>query len=400
MSERLSRALDNIRSDAGVTRLDEASVRQVVVLQILDALDWNQFNRAEVTPEFAVGDGRVDYRLQAGGRSRVFIEVKRGGEALSPHQGQLLRYSFERGVSLAALTNGLEWWFYLPLREGSWEERRFSDIDIMSEDRSNVEAVLFNVLCKDRVASGSAIEFGEDLLERRRRERIVNQNLPKAWDLLVSEPDELLVELLAEQVERISNISPDSSLVRSFILETVAKSPGGRLAEPSLQARRTPVRSSESAHRSEPKAQAGNAHVSTPTARRRNPTRKLTGFRFQGESIQVSDLYGLLQKLSEIIYLRHSSEFDSVLQLYGTRRDGSRRDYYSMNRELVDAPKPVGNSGYYVDTKFGIDAAVRQCHKILRLFGYQDQDLEVEINHFWISSTEDLRVKGRGSTHQ
>ena len=44
MNERLSRALDNIRSDTGVARLDEASVRQVVVLQILDALDWNPFN--------------------------------------------------------------------------------------------------------------------------------------------------------------------------------------------------------------------------------------------------------------------------------------------------------------------------------------------------------------------
>ena len=221
MSERLSRALDNIRSDTGVTRLDEASVRQVVVLQILAALEWDQFNRAEVTPEFPVGSGRVDYSLQIGGQSKVFIEVKRGGEDLSPHQDQLLRYSFERGVSLAALTNGLEWWFYLPLREGSWEERRFCDINITSEDRDNVEAVLVNVLSKDRVASGSAIQYGGNLLERRRLDRIVNENLLNAWKSLVAEPNELLVELLAEEVEHISQIKPDSSLVRSFILDKV-----------------------------------------------------------------------------------------------------------------------------------------------------------------------------------
>ena len=209
MNERLSRALDNIRSQRGIPGLDEANIKQVVVLQILIALGWNQFNHAEVTPEFAVGDGWVDYSLQIGQQSKVFIEVKRGGENLSRHQGQLLRYSFEDGVSLAVLTNGLEWWFYLPIREGSWEERRFSDIDVTSEDRANVETVLLNVLYKDRVASGSAIEYGENLLDRLRKDRIVNENLPKAWDLLVTEPDELLVDLLAERVERISKISPE-----------------------------------------------------------------------------------------------------------------------------------------------------------------------------------------------
>lgn len=373
MSERLSRALDNIRSDTGVARLDEASVRQVVVLQILDALDWNQYNHDEVTPEFAVGDGRVDYRLQTGGRSRVFIEVKRGGEALSPHQGQLLRYSFERGVSLAALTNGLEWWFYLPLREGSWEERRFSDIDITSEDRADVEAVLFNVLSKDRVASGSAIEFGEDLLERRRRDRIVSENLPKAWDSLVSEPDELLVDLLAERVESISKIRPDSSLVRSFILDTVARPSGRRLAEPTFQAQRTPVRPPQSAHHSEPVPQTGNVLTHSSPTRRQSRRGSPAGFRFQKESFRVSTWKDILQMLAEIIHSRHSSEFDRVRRLRG-----HSRVYYSVDPEDLREPRPVRNSEYYVETHWGADAMVNQCHMLLDLFGYQKQDLEID----------------------
>ena len=251
MSERLSRALDNIRSDTGVAKLDEASVRQVVVLQLLNALGMGSIRHyAEVTPEFAVGAGRVDYSLQIGGQSKVFIEVKRGGEALSSHQEQLLRYSFDRGVSLAALTNGLEWWFYLPLKEVSWEERRFSSYrNATSEDRDDVEAVLLNVLSKGSVASGSAIEYGENLLERRREDRIVNESLPKAWDSLVAEPDELLVELLVERVEHISKITPDSSLVRSFILDKVARTSDRSLTEPIVQAQRAPARS---VHQAEP----------------------------------------------------------------------------------------------------------------------------------------------------
>ena len=89
MSEMLSSAIENIRSNTDVAGLDEASIRQVVVLQILYALGWNQYDYDEVKPEAPVGDGRVDYSLQIEGRGKVFIEVKRGGENLSSHQEQL-----------------------------------------------------------------------------------------------------------------------------------------------------------------------------------------------------------------------------------------------------------------------------------------------------------------------
>ena len=371
MNERLSRALDNIRSDTGVARLDEASVRQVVVLQILDALNWNQFNHAEVTPEFAVGSGRVDYSLQIGRQSKVFIEVKRGGEELSPHQDQLLRYSFERGVSLAALTNGLEWWFYLPLREGSWEERRFSDIDITSEDRTTIETVLFSVLSKDNVASGSAMEYGENLLERRRRERIVNQNLPMAWDLLVSEPDELLVELLAERVERISKISPDSSLVRSFILHEVAKAHDIPLAEP--------IRPVTSASVRPPQRVPNNEHGS-PTGTQ--DAVKLTGsasgktpiaFYFLGTGYQVSSWKDILQRLSEIMYTQHPTEFGEKVS--GLK--GSRWSYYSRNRSDLSKPRPIGSSGWFLGARSRADSVLKQCYELLSRFDHDKSDLEI-----------------------
>ena len=321
-----------------------------------------------------VGGGRVDYSLQIVGNSKVFIEVKLCGEALSPHQDQLLRYSFEHGVSLATLTNGLDWWFYLPLREGSWEERRFSAINAISEERDDVEAVLLNVLSKGSIASGSAIEYGENLLERRREDRIVNESLPKAWDSLVAEPDELLVELLVDRVEHISKITPDSSLVRNFVLDKVARASDRPLAEPIVQAQRAPAHLPNNVHIAEPAAQTGNVRTARTPNRRRNPPKRFTGFRFQGESFQVSQWYGLLQTLSEVIYRRHPTEFNRVLELRG-----STNAYYSMNREdLTDRAKPIGNSGYYVETKFGADNMVKQCHKLLLKFGYRERDLEID----------------------
>ena len=370
MSERLSRALENIRLDAGISGLGEASVRQVVVLQLLNALEWDQFNRAEVTPEFAVGGGRVDYSLQIGGQSKVFIEVKRGGEDLFPHQDQLLRYSFERGVSLAVLTNGLDWWFYLPLKEGSWEERRFSDVDITSEDRDNVKAVLFNVLSKDRVVSGSAIEYGENLLERRREDRIVNESLPKAWDSLVAEPDELLVELLVERVEQISQISPDSSLVRSFILDKVARASNRPLTEPIPQARRVPARSVDPVASVSQRGTENGLRL-TGSAIKKKPV----SFHFLGTEYPVKTWKDILQKLSEIMYNQFPDDFRAKVS--GLR--GSSRAYYTCSEGDLDEPRPVGSSGWFVETKFPADDTLKRCHELLNVFGYDKSDLEIYV---------------------
>ena len=69
--------------------------------------------------------GNVDFALRHRGVNKVFIEVKKVGAKFEAHQEQLLNYSFNYGVKLATLTNGLTWWFYLPLQEGRWEQRRF-----------------------------------------------------------------------------------------------------------------------------------------------------------------------------------------------------------------------------------------------------------------------------------
>ena len=100
-------------------------------------------------------------------------------EAARPYRSATAQILIRAGVSLATLTNGLDWWFYLPLKEGSGAP--FFCINAISEERDDVEAVLLNVLSKGSVASGSAIEYGENLLERRREDRIVNESLPKAW---------------------------------------------------------------------------------------------------------------------------------------------------------------------------------------------------------------------------
>jgi hypothetical protein len=41
-------------------------------------------------------------------------------------------------VGLAILTNGISWYFYLPLQEGSYEQRNFYTIEIYDQESEEI----------------------------------------------------------------------------------------------------------------------------------------------------------------------------------------------------------------------------------------------------------------------
>jgi predicted type IV restriction endonuclease len=132
--EELFALVRRVRSDGRVDTYDEASTKQTVILPMLSALGWNIFDIDEVCPEYSVHGGSVDYALRCRRGAKVFVEVKKPHEDLSNHQEQLLNYAFKQGVPEAVLTNGITWWLYLPLREGSWEQRKFYTIEIRDQN--------------------------------------------------------------------------------------------------------------------------------------------------------------------------------------------------------------------------------------------------------------------------
>jgi len=82
--------------------------------------------------------------------------VKRINEDLEKHQEQLLEYAFRHGVKIAVLTNGLVWWLYLPLFQGSWEQRKFIALDIQQQELTTVAEHFVAFLGRAAVASGEA----------------------------------------------------------------------------------------------------------------------------------------------------------------------------------------------------------------------------------------------------
>ena len=177
MNERLTAEIERIRSDTTIAGLDEANVKQGVILPVLNALGWNPFNTNEVRPEYPVTGGNVDYALRIDDNNKVFLEAKRPSEELRSHQEQLLIYSFKEGVPLAVLTNGLEWWLYLPLQPGIWEQRWFATIDLRNEDVSQTTSRFTDFLLKENVGSGVAVNNAENRLSGLRADSEDTRNL-------------------------------------------------------------------------------------------------------------------------------------------------------------------------------------------------------------------------------
>jgi len=355
MNEELLELINKFKNDKRLPILNEAAIKQTVVLRILEALGWNPFDIDEVYPEYSVKDKRVDYALRHNNENKVFIEVKNGNEELEKHQEQLLNYSFREGIKLAILTNGISWWFYLPLYEGSWEQRKFYTIDIYDQDGKDITEKFEKFLLKENVISNRAVEIAEHLIKGKEKERLIKEALPKAWEKIVTEPDEAFVELLAETVEKICGYKPDNETVEEFL--------SGKFSASAQQ-----TISKNSSHKSLP---AGGKSHSTPQD---YTGKSIVAFTFMGARYPVNSWMKMLIRITELILSKHRKQSDKILTLVGRKRP-----YFSRNPNELRAPRRIDGTDIYVETDLGANSIVNLSKKIITLFGYEENDISFEI---------------------
>ena len=326
--------------------LSEAMIREGCIAPILRALGWDTANLDEVRPEHSLENRKVDYALLISSVPKVFIEVKRGEESLEGHQDQLLGYAFRYGVRLAALTNGAKWWFYLPLQEGNWDQRRFDTMDFGMQDNAEIACKLKNLLGRENVNSGCAFQYAENLQERNR----ILEALPKAWEQLV---DDTIPNLLAERTQELCGHRPDQSTVEQFL--------SVHLQQVSMT---LPPAAREATVAPEPTPQPN------PSGRSERTTCK--AFTFCGNRYKVSDWRDMLVKLCELIHTAHSDRFEEVLNLRGNN------PYFSRNSSDLPTPRQIDGTDIFVNVSH-----TRQIKQIaIRLithFGYDENDLSYEI---------------------
>lgn len=337
MNNQLIDMIRQIKSDPKFNNYKEAKVKQTIILRILNILGWDPYNANEIIPELSVGGKRVDYSLRIDDKDKAFIEVKNAGEPLEDHQEQLLEYAFKQGVSLAILTNGKNWWFYLPLMEGSWEQRRFYALDLFDQDEKEIASKFIDLLSKEKLRTGESIDNAKKILENKNMEKLINEIIPKAWHKLLAEMDDDFIELLSKKVEDLCGYRPKIESIENFI---------GTLATP---------KPSE-----------------TGTINQAPTYQKISSFELLGQRYEVDKWIEMLLKLSEVMAHRHSNEFEKVLDL-----KGSKRPYFTKNKNALRIPRKINKTDIYVETNLSANSIVKISKDLIKLFGYKENDLKI-----------------------
>lgn len=129
----------------------EEATKQALILPLLSALGYDVWNPNIVRPEYAADfatkkrgqQEKVDYAVFRNDEPVIFIEAKAIDEALAGHQGQLARYfNATQSVTLAILTNGLEYWFFTDTKETNvMDDRPFLKMNLCDLSSPTLDAL-------------------------------------------------------------------------------------------------------------------------------------------------------------------------------------------------------------------------------------------------------------------
>lgn len=319
--------LERVRSRLATgSYANEAAVSHGVVTPILNALGWDSSDPDQLVPEFSIGRGRVDFALLGlGRRPSVFIEVKGVGRAVDGDR-QLFEYAFHEGVPLCVLTDGRDWSFYLPSGQGSYEDRRVYRLQLDDREPAESESILLRYLGRERVRSGAAFDDAQRDYRDAAGRREAATALPRAWSELITEREELLLELVADKAEGICGFRPMPEDVFNFLVGLAA----GRTTMVIARPPRTPVTLPLSVET------RGQVEPSVPVAIAPPITTKTISYRLFGkEYVAASANVALVQVLETL-----SATDPTKIPELASRVQGRSRNHIARSPEEIYPSRP------------------------------------------------------------
>ena len=243
------------------------------------------------------------------------------------------------------------------MKEGDWQERKFFTIDLLEQESGGVAQRFIDFIARDNVSSGQAIKNSEAVYESTKKQNIVKKTLLKAWNKIISDPDDLLVELLSETAEKLCGHAADSILIQKFI----SRNKGNWIL-------------------SEVPPPKGKVHPPVKPPRRRRKKLKviytgktISSFSFKNKVYEVRSWREMLMTMCEIFASSHRKEFDNVLSIVGRKRP-----YFTRNPNELRYGKIISNTNIYVETNVSANEIVKLCFQVLSTFGFDDTDLTIE----------------------
>jgi len=358
MEEQLKQLISDLKSKKYFA-ISEDATKTSIILRLLNILGWNIFDNNEVYPEYVIGGKRVDYCLRQSQQNKVFIEAKKTDEDLEIHQEQLLNYAFHEGIEIAILTNGLSWWFYLPLNPGSWEQRKFFSIDILQQPENEIIRNFIDFLSKENVLLEKALKSAKERYTNNQKDKSIYISLPKAWNSLIEETNESLIELVNDTNEKICGYRATDEQIAEFLGENKSQLLLGSLKtfpDRVKTDKRAPV---EKASEYIPTGYTGKRPVS---------------FMINNKKVSVKYWVDILTEVCNFLYNNHQENFE---QKVGSIK-GRKRVYFSKNKDELRVPMQIKNSGIYVESNLSANSIVKLSENLVGLVGY-DRELQIAV---------------------
>ena len=340
--------INKIQSEERFQGLDEAAIKQGIVLKMLSLLDWDPFDMDEIQPEYDVKDGKIDFALIHEGKPRVFLGVKKEIKDIEASKAQFLDWAVQCKVPIAILTNGHSWRFFLSLVDGSTEDKKFSALEIQDEEPKDIKKGFSDFLSKKNVVSDRALKTAEEIYETRKKAMIIEEHLPQAWQKILKEPEKWLGGVISEVTEALCGIAPDKEVVEAFIASTIKEN-----AEKAFSNESTPSKNQK--------------------GRKDYEGKSVTSITLDGKGYKVKAWKDVLMKVCEIMYEKHKDDFESIL--YVTLKG---RDCFSENPHAFLNSGKIAGSGIYADLDLSEMHTVALCKEILSNFGHKEGEFTIE----------------------
>ena len=348
---------------------NEEAAKIRVLVPILAELGWDVHDHrdtGEVLWEHPIGPGsgagqkgRADIALAKTGhghRLLCLIEAKSPKEDLTKHVDQLMGYAFHEGVDICVLTNGLEWWLYLPREPGPAASRRFAMLRLSSSSHQQVADDLEEYMGKTNLNSGEAERRAKEALSKLREAERLKAEMPRVWRRMLDEPDQELVELFIGRVYENVRLRPSLESVTAVLRH------GSTDAVPAVVSGGPPKRHSSPSPASQevPNAVADKA---------RTRPRKVV---LWGDATEVRYWGSVMVCVARSVHERHPHDFlERTKAMASRKRPFTSQDPTDLRRARQIAPD------VWVETNLSADNTLAKCRKMLEVFGYSDNDLDV-----------------------
>ena len=287
----LQERLDIIRSSPAPR--NEESAKFQILAPILQSLGWDP---SEVDLEYSAGGkrsgGRIDMALKTARQVVALIEAKAPGANLNDHVDQVIGYAHHEGVDVCVLTTGLEWWLYLPRERGRPPKRRFAVLQLMEDPLEELAADLTTFLGRESLVNGKAEELAKIRLEHVR----LNSEVPSIWKQMLQEPDDELVGLVQKRVHERTHLKLTSEQIAAALRGAPIPSASSEVAPPAAPRPTAPLEQDQPAQWWQ--------SWGTPTA-----------ILLWGKSYPATTHVGTFRKFLDVLYDRHSDDFDRALEV-------------------------------------------------------------------------------------